>query len=532
MRRTTRFWWIAVLTVAWIALGADGSLAQLAAPPVPGSVPVPAPAPAASPAPAPAVSSSVAPVQSPSAVAPRMVTVEPERTDAILANPGMGWQTFHRTAKQDKNLPDWIPSTVHYARWGWGELEPEPGRLAEEFLDGVLRQSRESGQQLAFRVMCASTTRGQPYHPAWLARVGGKEITCRYAGEGPLVVPDLDDPTVLQRHLDFIRRLGRRYDGHPDLDHVDLGSVGWWGEWHMSSSDAKMPSPATQRRIVETYLESFRKTPLLMLIGGGEMLTLATSRGAGWRADCLGDLGGFSKNWCHMRKGYPFWIRQAGVETAWQTAPVAWETCWDMRKWVAEGWSLRLIFNYALALHGSYINNKSAPLPDGPEIRPEVERFLRRLGYRLELAELRHPAEAALGGELALAMKWRNTGSAPCYRPYRIAVRLTDSAGNRHYVLLRAAVDRFLPGSIELFTDEFFRQVADLPPGEVVAVAESIRLPDDLALGECRLAIGVVAAENPERPVVRLGIAGRDADGWYPLSRFELRRSCRSYRER
>jgi hypothetical protein len=24
---------------------------------------------------------------------------------------------------QDKNLPDWIPSTVHDARWGWGTLE-------------------------------------------------------------------------------------------------------------------------------------------------------------------------------------------------------------------------------------------------------------------------------------------------------------------------------------------------------------------------------------------------------------------------
>jgi len=31
-----------------------------------------------------------------------------------------------------------------------------------------------------------------------------------------------------------------------------------------------------------------------------------------------------------------------------------------MRRWVKDGWSLRYIFNYALALHGSYLNNKSA----------------------------------------------------------------------------------------------------------------------------------------------------------------------------
>ena len=57
-----------------------------------------------------------------------LVTVVPEETEELLANPGMGWQTFHRTAKQDKSLPAWIPSTVHYARWGWGTLEPKQGR--------------------------------------------------------------------------------------------------------------------------------------------------------------------------------------------------------------------------------------------------------------------------------------------------------------------------------------------------------------------------------------------------------------------
>ena len=57
------------------------------------------------------------------------VTVHPQETDEILANPYMGWQTFHRTKDRDKSLPAWIPSTVQYARWGWGELEPKCGQL-------------------------------------------------------------------------------------------------------------------------------------------------------------------------------------------------------------------------------------------------------------------------------------------------------------------------------------------------------------------------------------------------------------------
>ncbi len=74
------------------------------------------------------------------------VRVVPRETNEILANPGMGWETFHRTSDSDENLPAWIPSTVHYARWGWGTLEPENGKIDYDFLDGVLKETRESGQ--------------------------------------------------------------------------------------------------------------------------------------------------------------------------------------------------------------------------------------------------------------------------------------------------------------------------------------------------------------------------------------------------
>jgi hypothetical protein len=97
--------------------------------------------------------------------------------------------------------------------------------------------------------MCCSSSPRQPYHPDWLTEIGGSVVKTRY-GDGPdLDVPDLDDPEVLQAHLDFITRLGERYDGHPDIDHVDLGSVGWWGEWHMSqSTSAPMPTSETQKK--------------------------------------------------------------------------------------------------------------------------------------------------------------------------------------------------------------------------------------------------------------------------------------------
>jgi hypothetical protein len=190
---------------------------------------------------------------------------------------------------------------------------------------------------------------------------------------------------------------------------------------------------------------------------------------------------------------------------------------------VDEGWPLRFIFNYALALHGSVINNKSAPLPESGNIRPELERFLRRLGYRLVLKELSHPSNAQPGADIRLAMKWQNVGSAPCYKPYRVAYRLSNDQGYANVFVGRLTVNKWLPGSIGLFTEEFFKEPKDLPPGKIVEVADIISLPEDLSPGIYTLSLAVVGQEDT-KPVVQLGIKDRSADGWYALSKMTILR--------
>jgi len=452
--------------------------------------------------------------------APIIVRDRPEEIQDLLANPHMGWETFHTPADQDKSLPGWLPSTVLYLRCGWRDIEPRPGALDTARIDAALASARRAGQRLAFRIMCCSSDPGQPYQPAWLREVGGRIASTRY-DETPLEVPDLDDPVTLERHLDLIRRVAARYDGRPELDHVDLGSVGWWGEWHMSGGGpVPMPRAETCRRIVDAYLHGFRKTPLLMLIGGGEQTARACAAGAGWRADCLGDLGGFGATWCHMRKGYPQWFRESRLAAVWRRAPIAYETCWDMRRWVREGWSLRYIFNYALATHASYVNNKSAPIPPGDEVRRELERFVRRLGYRFVLREASHPDRAVAGSALRIESRWQNVGSAPCYQPYRLVWRLRSA---RRTLLIPTATTTagWMPGEVEVFTPAFIASPPDLPPGPIVVARTDARLPHDLPPGRYELAVALTDPSTGT-PALRLAIAGRGADGWYPVGAVHL----------
>lgn len=65
-------------------------------------------------------------------------------------------------------------------------------------------------------------------------------------------------------------------------------------------------------------------------------------------------------------------------------------------------------------------------------------------------------------------MKWQNLGSAPCYKRYRLAYRLSNEQGYSRVFISNITVNRWQPGSIELFTEEFFKEPKDLPPGEAL----------------------------------------------------------------
>jgi hypothetical protein len=122
---------------------------------------------------------------------------------------------------------------------------------------------------------------------------------------------------------------------------------------------------------------------------------------------------------------------------------------------------------------------------------------------------------------MKLEMKWQNIGSAPCYEPYCLAYRLTDGEEYSRAFIGSTTVDEWMPGSVDVFTEQFLREPPELPPGEITEVTEHIELTSDMSPGRYRLAIGVVNKDSHE-PIVRLAIKGRTEDGWYPLSEAEV----------
>jgi hypothetical protein len=433
------------------------------------------------------------------------VKVEPRESDELLANPGMGWQTFHRFADNDPNL-EGLPSASAYFRFYWREIESQDGQIDFPKFDDLLAHARRAGQKLAFRIMCTGSGAYMDV-PPWLKEQGCRGVEFTYGGTKHWV-PDFADPLFQEKHFRLVRELGRRYDQHPDLDVVDIGSVGLWGEWHMSGTEVvgthrpvSLPSPEILQSIINAWCSAFPTANKVILIGSEVGMPQTAKGDFGWRADCLGDLGGFSKTWNHMDHFYLQQLARTGAENTWKRAPVAFESCWDMRKWKEAGWDVGFIFDYALRCHASYVNNKSAPIPDGT--RPDIERFLRRLGYRLVIRSVAHEAKASAGAMTSVVIEWENAGVAPPYRDYRLAIRLRtiDGRGEPSVQVGETSIRGWLPG----------RHRTEL----------SLQLPAELHAGRHEVAVGVVDPRD-RQPAVRLANAGRDAEGWYRVSELDI----------
>ena len=65
----------------------------------------------------------------------------------------------------------------------------------------------------------------------------------RYEDHGGGLSPDYDNPHMVAAMERLIAAMGKRYDKHPRVAVLQLGLLGFWGEWHTWPAKASTPSP-------------------------------------------------------------------------------------------------------------------------------------------------------------------------------------------------------------------------------------------------------------------------------------------------
>ena len=441
------------------------------------------------------------------------VVVRPKEIGDVLNNPGIGFMTFQRfngdKLNEGKKWTEGYPivyqafdrslqndkhpmTTLAYFRLYWKFIEPQQGQYRWELIDKALQTAGDRGQTLLLRIAPYGTGADNDV-PDWYRTMVGKEEKQPEAKwrTSP------EDPRYVQHFGAMIRALGARYDGHPLLESVDLSIVGAWGE----GAGSERLTQKTREALVDSYLEGFKKTHLVMLLTDEKTNRYGLSkRDVGWRVDCLGDMGGFSPTWCHMCDYYPQAIINCGMQDAWKKAPVTLEVCWVMQHWKDQGWDIDYIIEQSLKWHISSFNAKSSPVPD--DWWPAVNRWLTKMGYRFVLRKFTYPSRVKPGGELAFTSWWENKGVAPCYRRFRLALRLFSPTDKR-ILVTSADLRSWLPGD----------SLCD----------SAVTVPADVAEGPYDLQVGILD-ERFDEPDVKLAIEGRRPDGWYGLGKINVQR--------
>lgn len=458
------------------------------------------------------------------------IKVRPQESDAVLPNPHKGIATYQRFQGDPLNAADDIMpndngpveisaapaqplaadaprSMVAYFRWFWQRFEPEKGKRRWDVVDTVLRMARERGQTVQLRLMPigAAKHRQEPGVPAWYADCAQTVQTLYKDHREPV----WHSSEYLRHWGDLISEFGARYDGHPDLNSVDVSVLGHWGEGGSENGGAAYPEQT--QRLIDVYLSGFRKTPLISLINGYQFY-YGISRGCGWRADCFGDLSVSSKwgqpcspesppdpnSWNHMYDYYPMQVVKARAQDAWKTKPVIMETCWVPQHWHNNRWDVDWIIRQGLKYHVSILMPKSSPIPSS--WTDAFNDFVKRMGYRFVLRQIMTPAKVKPGGFFWYYLWIENIGVAPIYRNYRMAFRLTQ--GSVGEILLSPVnVTQWLPGDVWL--------------------DEKLPLPESFRKGPVRVEAALVD-ETSRQPRVQFAVRNVRDDGWHPLLDIEI----------
>jgi hypothetical protein len=263
--------------------------------------------------------------------------------------------------------------------------------------------------------------------------------------------PDYFNETLLQAVVDFVGRFGARYDNDTRIGFVQMGMLGFWGEWHTYPHTAWFPPQATQNRIFDAYLQAFPTTLLMQRypsVGGTSVRP---------RLGLFDDSFAYSTLSDKQSLQWYFWPRvlAAGQGDFWKSSPMGGELRPELQsKIFATDRSQYVLSDDKQAwnetvdtTHVSWLLNNYAfsGAPDATE-RSVTNVAEQRMGYELWVShvEVSRTEEGALLVNATLG----NAGVAPFYYNLMLIVEmeLLTAAGSRSTHSEAVVVPRVLPG--------------------------------------------------------------------------------------
>jgi hypothetical protein len=416
-------------------------------------------------------------------------------------------------APPDNPLKGFMPYTGSYTSFPYSlewsylplrSLMTGPTNFDWSSLDTLLTNDTGRGHQTIFRVYLDYPTLPTGI-PQYLLNDG--LITYSYTdydNAGISLCPDYENPLLDQALTNFIAALGARYDGDPRIGFVELGLLGYWGEWHTYPETNWFASVQVQDEVLVAYTNAFHKTRLLVRWPSGNLNPSALPIGYHDDSFAYDTIAPPDYNFMGL-------LAAAGETNKWITEPVGGEvyppiqSClWDSDQetnCVPPGQEFT---NCVASTHASWMLNQGVFDPGFSGTQQDLALAgAHQLGYELYVTNATL-SDAGAYSPINVNVQILNTGVAPFYYnwPVQLAVLSSSNTVVQSWTT-PWQLSSLVPGTNALWT---FNQAA---PG--------------LPSGQYKLLIGVM---NPVTncPPLRFADQAQDADltDWLTLGQFSV----------
>ncbi len=331
---------------------------------------------------------------------------------------------------------------------------------------------------------------------------------------------DYDSPIFQERLRRLVAKLGEAWDNDPRIFAVQMGLIGHFGEHHTPA-----PTAEQRRLLTEAFQNAFKNKPVLVRHTDPEFM----AAGFGIYYDTFATL---SRELPTKAEDQFPWQATHVYPEIWKRAPIEGEVEYNWQKQRPEAdpentfgrtpdETLKVpayrhyMIDKIRRYHASYQGWISSYNATDPAVLAGAAELQKAFGYRFVIDALSYPLALKPGGNLEIRLTVRNTGSAPFYLDWPVAVALLDPKTRKPVwsaPLSDVDIRRWLPGEDWDSGASAYRRPA--PPNHAVGNAT---LPSDLKPGAYILALAILDRQGGMVPSARFAVKNYFRGGWHPF---------------